>query len=71
MTLIMSGRLEVQTPLAGLVDIALTAPDFADLAERAGRRPAELAVVGPASAQLFVVCAFAGDRSRELGRCWW
>ena len=60
----MSGRLEVQTPLAGLVAVALTAPDFAELAERAGRRPAELAVVGPASAQLFVACALvAGDRS--------
>ncbi|MEI6254122.1 MAG: transcription-repair coupling factor, partial [Mycobacteriaceae bacterium] len=61
----MSGRLDVQTPLAGLVATALTAPDFAELAERAIRNPAELAVVGPASAQLFVACAFAtaGERS--------
>ena len=59
----MSGRLEVQTPLAGLVATALTAPDFAELAERAGQHPAELAVVGPAGAQLFVACAFAGERS--------
>ncbi len=61
----MTGRLEVQTPLAGLVDTALAAPGFVDLAERAGARPAELAVVGPAGAQLFVACAFAtaGERS--------
>jgi transcription-repair coupling factor (superfamily II helicase) len=55
----MTGRPEVQTPLAALVDVALAAPQFSELAERAGARPAELAVVGPASAQLFVACALA------------
>jgi transcription-repair coupling factor (superfamily II helicase) len=53
----MTGRQEVRTPLAGLVDIALTAPQFTDLVERAAGRPDGLAVVGPASAQLFVACA--------------
>ncbi len=46
-------------PLAGLVDIALNAPAFAGLADRAARRPGELAVVGPVSAQLFAACALA------------
>ena len=47
----------VQAPLGGLVDTALTAPTFADLIERAAGRPDRLAVVGPASAHLFVACA--------------
>ena len=55
----MTGRHQVQTPLAGLVDAALTADQFTELAERAARRPQELSVVGPASAQLFVACALA------------
>ncbi|MFM9033154.1 MAG: transcription-repair coupling factor [Mycobacterium sp.] len=46
-------------PLAGLVELALQAPPFADLAERADGRPDDLAVVGPASAQLFVAGALA------------
>ena len=52
-----TGHHHVQTPLAGLVDTALTAPQFIELAERAAERPDHLAVVGPASAQLFVACA--------------
>ncbi len=55
----MTGRLEVQTPLAGLVDLALTAPDFTGLSERAAQRPEALAVVGPAGAQMFVAAALA------------
>lgn len=54
-----SGHQHVQTPLAGLVDTVLAAPEFADLAARAGSRPDDLAVVGPASARLFVACALA------------
>ena len=49
----------VQTPLAGLVDVALTAPSLTELIARAAERPAELAMSGPASAQLFVACALA------------
>lgn len=46
-------------PIAGLVDLALTAPTFQQLIERTADRPAELAVVGPASARLFVASALA------------
>lgn len=53
------GLLHVQTPLAGLVDTALSAPTFAALADRAAGRPDELALVGPVSAQLFAACALA------------
>jgi transcription-repair coupling factor (superfamily II helicase) len=55
----MTGRHRVQVPLAGLVDIALTDPQFTDLAERAAQRSPELSVVGPVGAQLFVACAVA------------
>src|SRR6478735_5120610 len=53
------GHPYVQTPIAGLVDLALTAPQFVELAQRAAERPAELALVGPASAQLYAACAVA------------
>ena len=53
------GHQYVQTPIAGLVDLALTAPRFAELSQRAAERPAELALVGPGSAQLYTVCALA------------
>ncbi len=53
------GHPHVHTPLAGLVDLALTAPTFAALAQRAAERPEELALVGPASAQLYAACALA------------
>src|SRR5690625_2471568 len=49
----------VQTPLACLVDFVLNAPTFADLIERAGDRPAELALVGPTGARPFVAAALA------------
>lgn len=47
------------TPIAGLVELALTAPTFQQLIERASDRPAELTLVGPASARLFVASALA------------
>ncbi|MCV7216683.1 transcription-repair coupling factor [Mycobacterium crocinum] len=53
------GHQYVQTPIAGLVDLALTAPEFVALAQRAAERPDELALVGPASAQLYAACAVA------------
>ncbi|MCB0923813.1 MAG: transcription-repair coupling factor, partial [Mycobacterium sp.] len=56
-----------QTPLAGLVDTALAAPEFADLTERAGAGPDELAIVAPASARLFVACALARTRPADSG----
>ncbi|MEB3061457.1 transcription-repair coupling factor [[Mycobacterium] zoologicum] len=47
------------TPIAGLVELALTAPAFAELIDRAGQRPAELNLVGPAAARPFVAAALA------------
>ncbi|MEO8815600.1 MAG: transcription-repair coupling factor [Mycobacterium sp.] len=49
----------IATPIAGLVDQALTTPTFRDLTERAAGRPAELALVGPVAARLFVAAALA------------
>jgi transcription-repair coupling factor (superfamily II helicase) len=47
------------TPIAGLVELALTAPTFGQLTERTAERPAELSLVGPARARLFVAGALA------------
>src|SRR6202161_4250738 len=47
------------TPIAGLVELALRSPTLQRLIEFADERPAELALVGPASARLFVACALA------------
>ena len=54
-----SGTTHVQTPIAGLVDLALRDPSLQDVARRAADRPADLALVGPASARLFVAAALA------------
>lgn len=56
----MTRRLEFQPPLAGLVATVLTAPEFAELADRAAERPERLDVVSPAGAQLFVASLLAG-----------
>ncbi|WP_156686572.1 transcription-repair coupling factor [Mycobacterium sp. Marseille-P9652] len=53
------GALHSETPIAGLVDLALTAPTFSDLIDRAVARPPELSLVGPASARLLVGAALA------------
>jgi len=53
------GPLRPETPIAGLVEWALTAPTFQELIESAASRPAELSLVGPASARLFVASALA------------
>ncbi|OBI43772.1 transcription-repair coupling factor [Mycobacterium kyorinense] len=47
------------TPIAGLVELALTAPTFVQLIEHAADRPADLTLVGPASARVFVAGALA------------
>ena len=47
------------TPIAGLVELALRVPTLQRLIEFAGERPDDLALVGPASARLFVACALA------------
>src|SRR6201989_1231663 len=53
------GPARPETPIAGLVELALTAPTFQQLIEHAAARPAELSLVGPASARLFVASALA------------
>ncbi|ORW38255.1 transcription-repair coupling factor [Mycobacterium paraense] len=53
------GPAHPETPIAGLVDLALTAPTFQQLIDSAATRPAELSLVGPASARLFVAGALA------------
>ncbi|OBI76183.1 transcription-repair coupling factor [Mycobacterium sp. E740] len=54
-----SGTLAVPTPIAGLVELALRDPSLDELSRRAADMPADLAIVGPASARLFVACAVA------------
>ncbi|CAN5825743.1 hypothetical protein BH10ACT9_BH10ACT9_44190 [soil metagenome] len=53
------GHPSVQTPIAGLIDLALSAPTFTDLIDRAKQRPEELALVGPSTAKVFVATALA------------
>src|SRR3954465_380983 len=54
-----SGITHVQTPIAGLVDLALRDPSLADVARRAADRPADLSLVGPARARVFAAAALA------------
>ena len=54
-----SGTTHVSTPIAGLVDLALHDPSLEELTRRATEKLAELAIVGPAAARLFVACALA------------
>ncbi|MBS9536021.1 transcription-repair coupling factor [Mycobacterium sp. M1] len=51
------GNSSVHAPIAGLVDLALNAPTFAELTERAVEKPAELHLVGPVAARPFVAAA--------------
>lgn len=53
------GTAHPETPIAGLVDLALTAPTFRQLIDRAGARPAELSLVGPAGARVFAAAALS------------
>ncbi|MDX6241984.1 MAG: hypothetical protein QOG10_6841, partial [Kribbellaceae bacterium] len=52
-----SGITHVQTPIAGLVELALRDPSLADVASRAADRPSDLTLVGPASARVFAASA--------------
>jgi transcription-repair coupling factor (superfamily II helicase) len=51
------------TPIAGLVELALTAPTFQQLMQSTAGAPPELSLVGPASARLFVASALAQQGS--------
>ncbi|HET7074778.1 MAG TPA: transcription-repair coupling factor [Mycobacterium sp.] len=57
------GPARPETPIAGLAELALTAPTFQQLIESAAARPDELSLVGPASARLFVASALAQQGS--------
>jgi transcription-repair coupling factor (superfamily II helicase) len=57
------GPARPETPIAGLVELALTAPTFEQLVESTAGAPAELSLVGPASARLFVASALAQQGS--------
>ena len=54
-----SGTLGVHTPIAGVVDLALRDPSLQEVVGRAADRPADLALVGPASARVYVASALA------------
>jgi len=54
-----SGMAHVQTPIAGLVELALRDPSLADVARRAADRPSDLTLVGPASARVFAASVLA------------
>ncbi|MGA7054333.1 MAG: transcription-repair coupling factor [Mycobacterium sp.] len=57
------GPARPETPIAGLVELALTAPTLQQLIESTTGAPAELNLVGPASARLFVASALAQQGS--------
>ncbi|HJT90670.1 MAG TPA: transcription-repair coupling factor, partial [Mycobacterium sp.] len=54
-----SGITHVQTPIAGLVELALRDPSLQEVTRRAADRPADLRLVGPANARVFVATALA------------
>src|SRR5712675_1134331 len=54
-----SGITSVQTPIAGLVDVALRDPSLSNVARRAADRPSDLTLIGPASARVFAASALA------------
>src|ERR1700754_2351165 len=54
-----SGIAHIQTPIAGLIQLALRDPSLSDVARRAEDRPSDLPLVGPASARVFVASALA------------
>src|SRR3954466_4048707 len=53
------GHQHVDTPLAGLVELALTDPGLAKLTKQAADGVPEVTLVGPAAARLFVASALA------------
>ncbi|BBX20506.1 transcription-repair coupling factor [Mycolicibacterium duvalii] len=54
-----SGLLHAHTPIAGLVELALRDPCLQEVTRRAADRPADLALVGPASARVLAASALA------------
>jgi transcription-repair coupling factor (superfamily II helicase) len=54
-----SGHTYVQTPIAGLIDLALRDPSLQDVVRRAADRPSDLTLIGPASARVYAASALA------------
>ena len=54
-----SGTIDVHTPIAGLVELALRDPSLQEVVRYAADRPADLALAGPASARVYVASALA------------
>ncbi len=54
-----SGTIDVHTPIAGLVELALRDPSLQEVVHRAADQPADLNLVGPASARVYVSFALA------------
>ena len=54
-----AGLRHVETPMAGLVELALTAPTLAGLTDRVAAGELDVRLVGPASARLFTAAALA------------
>ena len=52
-------EMALDTPVAGLFEVALRDPELRDVAARAAARPPELSLVGPAAARSFVAAAIA------------
>ncbi|MDY6999598.1 MAG: transcription-repair coupling factor, partial [Actinomycetota bacterium] len=54
-----SGTLDVHTPIAGLVELALRDPSLQEVSRRAAERPADLHLVGPVGARVLAASALA------------
>src|SRR3954454_11299503 len=54
-----SGITHVQTPIAGLIDLALRDPSLQDVVRRAADRPSDLTLIGPAGARVYAASALA------------
>ena len=54
-----SGTIDVHTPIAGLIELALRDPSLHEVTRRAAERPADLDLIGPASARVYAAAAIA------------
>ncbi|MBX7450050.1 transcription-repair coupling factor [Mycolicibacterium sp. 3033] len=54
-----SGTIDVHTPIAGLIELALRDPSLHEVTRLAAERPADLDLIGPASARVYAAAAIA------------
>ena len=54
-----SGTIDVHTPIAGLIELALRDPSLHEVTRRAAERPVVLDLVGPAGARVYAAAALA------------